>query len=84
MDPIRDKKPTRRDLLAATARYAAAGGIVVLSAGLAVKGFLLPEEARCRVASACRDCRAAADCGLPAAVQFRSGKEDKHSRRTDL
>jgi hypothetical protein len=39
----------------------------------------MPEAQQCRVAAACRGCRAAADCGLPAAVQFRTNEEDRHS-----
>jgi hypothetical protein len=73
-----DARLTRREALVASARYAAAGGIVVLSAGLIAKGFLVPEAARCGVAAACRSCRSVAECGLPAAVQFR--QEDGHSR----
>jgi len=79
MNPTSDSRPTRRDALAAAARYAAAGGIAFLSAGLIAKGYLVPEAQQCRVAAACRGCRAAADCGLPAAVQFRTNEEDRHS-----
>jgi len=79
MNSPTEQRSTRRDALTAAARYAAAGGIAVLSAGLVVKGYLVPEETRCRLAAACRGCRAAADCGLPAAVRFRGGKEDRHS-----
>jgi hypothetical protein len=76
---VTTERLTRRDALAASVRYAAAGGIAVLSAGLAVKGFLVPDDARCSVATGCRGCRAAADCGLPAAVAFRAGEEDRRS-----
>ncbi len=79
MNPTSDSRPTRRDALAAAARYAAAGGIALLSAGLVAKGHLVPEAQQCRVAGACRGCSAARDCGLPAAVQFRTNEEDGHS-----
>ena len=72
-NPTSKGRPTRRDFIAAV-RSAAAGGIVLLSAGLIVKGYLAPEEARCRVAGACRGCPAAADC------RFRTNQEDRHSR----
>jgi hypothetical protein len=75
MNASTEQRSTRREVLLAAARYAAAGGIAVLSAALVVKTYLVPEEARCRLAAACRGCRAAADCGLPAAVRFRGGKE---------
>jgi hypothetical protein len=79
MNPIGESRLTRRDAFAAAARYAAAGGIALLSAGLVAKGYLVPEAQQCRVAAACRGCRAAADCRLPAAVQFRTNEEARHS-----
>jgi hypothetical protein len=71
---------TRRDALAASARYAAAGAVAVLSAGLIAKGFVVPEDARCRVGAACRGCQAAANCGLPAAVRYRAATQPTFSR----
>jgi len=79
MQPTKDERSSRREVLTTAARYAAAGGIAFLSAGLIAKGYLVPEAQQCRVAAACRGCRAAADCGLPAAVQFRTNEEDRHS-----
>ena len=73
MNPTGESRLTRRDALAAAARYAAAGGVAVLSAGLAAKGFLVPEAQQCRVAAACRGCGASRNCTLPAAVEFRNG-----------
>jgi len=79
MNPTGESRLSRRDALAAATRYAAAGGIAILSGGLIVKGYLVPEGEQCRVAAACRGCRAATTCGLPAAVQFRTNEEDRHS-----
>jgi hypothetical protein len=54
-----------------------------LSAALVAKGHLLPEAQQCRVAAGCRGCGALGDCGLPAAVAFRKGEEDRHSCLSD-
>ena len=79
MDVTSDVRSTRREVLRAAARYAAASGIVLLSAGLILKSRLVGEDQRCAIPEACRGCRSAPECRLPAAVRFRTGEEDGHS-----
>ena len=68
-------RQTRRDAIVASARYAAVGGLAILSAGMIAKGYFVPEEERCGVSAACRGCGSVAECNLPAAVRFRQEEE---------
>lgn len=61
----------RRQLLTGAARYAALGGLALLSGGLLVKRAGMSEEQRCRADQRCCDCAAWSRCDLPQAIESR-------------
>jgi hypothetical protein len=78
----------RRDMLRDGARYAALGGLAILSAKL---GLRRSKATRCTLAPACGNCSALASCGLPQAEAAREATkvwnpvvvhQDKQERRT--
>jgi len=66
----RERSPTRREFLAAGARFAALGGLAAVSAILGRRAAR-PESQDCRRDGVCAGCAEQADCVLPAAVSRR-------------
>jgi hypothetical protein len=73
-----DKRPevrfTRRDLLSGTFRWGTLGLIGVAGAWVAAKRRRLVRQGLCENDSACAGCPALAQCGLPAASNWREAK----------
>ena len=65
--PTGSRPYSRREAI----RYGALGGIVLLSAGLIVRGRQARESADCPQNPGCHGCAALAECGLPQAVKAR-------------
>lgn len=64
----------RRHWLAATTRYAALGGLGLLTLGLGARHYQLSAEQRCRPGT-CAGCGQLPNCDLPQAADFNRRKQ---------